>query len=220
VTARASGRFVAFEGGEGAGKSTQVALLAGRLRGRGLDVVTTHEPGGSPVGPAIRRLVLATDVPAPAPRTEALLFAAERAEHVAAVVRPALARGSVVVTDRYVDSSIAYQGAGRGLGTAEIARLSAWATDGLVPDLTVLLDIDPERGFARFAGADRLEREPREFHVRVRRAFLDLAAAQPWRYLVVDAGADEAVIAAQVAAAVDRLLAAGDLVGRASGGSA
>jgi dTMP kinase len=202
-----SGLFVAVEGGEGAGKSTQVRLLAGALRRRGVDVVTTHEPGGSAIGPALRRLLLDADLPALAARTEALLFAADRAEHVAGVVRPALARGATVLTDRYADSSVAYQGAGRGLGAAEIAALSAWATAGLVPDLTVLLDIEPRAGFGRLDGADRIEGEPREFHERVRQAFLDQAAAAPQRYLVVDASQPVDAVAAQVSAAVDGLLA-------------
>ncbi|WP_432834456.1 dTMP kinase [Dactylosporangium sp. CA-092794] len=188
-----SGLFIVFEGGEGVGKSTQVAQLAEALRRIGRDVVVTHEPGATPVGAQIRRLVL--DRPAQGaepvtPRAEALLYAADRAHHVASVVRPALERGAVVISDRYVDSSLAYQGAGRTLPVEEVSWLSKWATGGLKPDLVVLLDLDPEIGLAR-AGrrgdADRLESESLAFHERVRYAFLDLASADPSRYLVLDA---------------------------------
>ncbi|MEV6925485.1 dTMP kinase [Dactylosporangium sp. NPDC051485] len=187
------GLFIVFEGGEGVGKSTQVDQLAEALRRIGRDVVVTHEPGATPVGRGIRRLVL--DHPADGgevltPRAEALLYAADRAHHVASVVRPALERGSVVISDRYVDSSLAYQGAGRTLPVEEVSWLSKWATGGLKPDLVVLLDLDPAVGLAR-AGrrgeADRLESESLAFHERVRYAFLDLASADPSRYLVLDA---------------------------------
>jgi dTMP kinase len=180
--------FVVFEGGEGAGKSTQVGLLAAWLRDAGREVVVTREPGGTPLGARLREILLAVETGVVASRAEALLYAADRAEHVASVVRPALARGAVVVSDRYVDSSIAYQGAGRALDPGEVARLNTWATDALLPDLTVLLDLDPEVGHARFATpADRLESEPLEFHRRVREGFLRLAGEDPARYLVVDA---------------------------------
>ncbi|WP_239163105.1 dTMP kinase [Paractinoplanes rishiriensis] len=184
------GVFVVFEGGEGAGKSTQVDRLAAALREDGHDVVVTREPGATDVGARIRHLVLDKG-DAPAPRAEALLYAADRAHHVATVVRPALARGAVVISDRYVDSSLAYQGAGRTLPVAEISWLSSWATGGLKPDLVVLLDVDPGVGLGRVdsrgQGQDRLESESRAFHERVRYAFLDLAAADPRRYLVLDA---------------------------------
>jgi dTMP kinase len=188
-----TGVFVVFEGGEGAGKSTQVTRLAEALRGTGREVVVTREPGATDVGARIRSLVL--DKPsgggAPSPRAEALLYAADRAHHVATVVRPALARGAVVISDRYVDSSLAYQGAGRTLPVQEISWLSSWATGGLKPDLVVLLDVDPGVGLSRVdsrgEGTDRLEDESRSFHERVRYAFLDLAAADPKRYLVLDA---------------------------------
>lgn len=180
--------FVVFEGGEGAGKSTQVGLLASWLRDHGHEVVVTREPGGTRLGQRLRDLLLDVDTGALAPRAEALLYAADRAEHVAAVIRPALQRGAVVVSDRYIDSSIAYQGAGRALEPEDVARLSAWATEGLVPELTVLLDLDPEVGHGRFAApADRLESEPLDFHRRVRAGFLALADRAPERYLVVDA---------------------------------
>jgi dTMP kinase len=189
----AHGLFIVFEGGEGVGKSTQVARLAESLRKVGRDVVTTHEPGATPVGSRIRSLVLdrpETTGEVVTPRAEALLYAADRAHHVASVVRPALARGAVVISDRYVDSSLAYQGAGRTLPVDEVSWLSKWATGGLKPDLVVLLDLDPAVGLAR-AGkrgdVDRLESESLAFHERVRYAFLDLASADPNRYLVLDA---------------------------------
>ena len=209
------GLFVVFEGGEGAGKSTQVDLLAAALSAAGRDVVVTREPGATDVGRRIRSLLLdrqATTGPAGlvlAPRAEALLYAADRAHHVASVVRPALAKGSVVISDRYIDSSLAYQGAGRTLPVEEISWLSAWATGGLKPDLVVLLDIDPSVGLARVAGrgaADRLEAENVSFHERVRYAFLDLAGEAPQRYLTVDATAPPEEIAAAVMDRVRALL--------------
>jgi dTMP kinase len=213
------GVFVVFEGGEGAGKSTQVMRLAETLRSQGRDVVVTREPGATDVGARIRQLVL-DKAGSPSPRAEALLYAADRAHHVAAVVRPALARGAVVISDRYVDSSLAYQGAGRTLPVQEISWLSSWATGGLKPDLVVLLDIDPSVGLgrvdARGLGVDRLESESRSFHDRVRYAFLDLAAGDPKRYLVLDAGRPADEIADTVARRIESLLAAGDAALRAA----
>jgi dTMP kinase len=207
------GVFVVFEGGEGAGKSTQVERLAERLRGQGYDVVVTREPGATEVGARIRGLLLDVgpdDGEDLAPRAEALLYAADRAHHVAAVVRPALARGDVVISDRYVDSSLAYQGAGRTLPVDEVSWLSAWATGGLKPDLVVLLDIDPAIGLMRAgdrgAGVDRLEAESLPFHERVRYAFLDLAASEPNRYLVLDASRPADAVAEMVADRVHGLL--------------
>jgi dTMP kinase len=189
------GVFIALEGGDGTGKSTQARLLADWLsEEEGHDVVLTREPGATPVGVRLREVLLgnSTDIGA---RAEALLFAADRAHHVDAVVRPALERGAIVVTDRYIDSSVAYQGAGRDLDGEEVARLSRWGTDGLVPDLTILLDVDPlisrnrrERDAARTGGADRLESLPDDFHSRVRGRFLHQARRTPHRYVVVDAG--------------------------------
>jgi dTMP kinase len=206
-----TGVFVVFEGGEGAGKSTQVERLASALRADGHDVVVTREPGATDVGARIRHLVLDKSE-SPAPRAEALLYAADRAHHVATVVRPALARGAVVISDRYVDSSLAYQGAGRTLPVAEISWLSSWATGGLKPDLVVLLDVDPGVGLsrvdARGQGQDRLESESRQFHERVRYAFLDLAAADPKRYLVLDAARPADEISGTVADRLSALLAA------------
>ena len=197
------GLFVAFEGGEGSGKSTQITLLAQRLRAGGREVVTTFEPGGTVVGAAIRQVLLSRDTQGLAPRAEALLFAADRAQHVDALVRPALRRGAVVLTDRYMDSSIAYQGAGRELSVDEIRKLSEWATDELLPDLTVLLDVDPVTGLQRAAGeTDRLEAEPLQFHNRVRQHFLALAAAEPNRYVVLDAAQPVTEIAEAAHAAV------------------
>ncbi len=208
------GVFVVFEGGEGAGKSTQIAHLGTLLKSQGRDVVVTREPGATEVGARIRRMVLETHATPPgptslAPRAEALLYAADRAHHVSAVVRPALARGAVVISDRYVDSSIAYQGAGRSLAVDEISWLSAWATGGLKPNLVVLLDIDPAIGLSR-AGLrgepDRLEQESLDFHERVRMGFLDLAAKDPARYLVLDASRDEKELAEEIAAKLSKLL--------------
>ncbi|MDG4807382.1 dTMP kinase [Micromonospora sp. WMMD1120] len=206
-----AGLFVVFEGGEGAGKSTQLAALAERLRGHGRDVVVTREPGATGVGRRIRSLVLDTSGDeAPSPRAEALLYAADRAHHVATVVRPALARGGVVISDRYVDSSLAYQGAGRTLPVDEVSWLSSWATGGLKPDLVVLLDVEPRTGLSRVAsrnaGTDRLEAESVTFHERVRYAFLDLAAADPKRYLVLDASRPADEITGQVVRRVEELL--------------
>ena len=181
------GVFIAFEGGEGAGKSSRARALASRLHAAGHDVVLTHEPGDSKIGPQIRAILLDVANAGLDPRAEALLYAADRAEHVASVVRPALERGAVVITDRYVDSSIAYQGVARGLGADTIAELSRFATDGLLPDLTVVLDVPPVVGRTRLAGpADRLEAETEQFHARVRQAYLDLADGSPDRYLLVD----------------------------------
>lgn len=200
-----TGLFVSFEGGDGAGKSTQIRLLADWLRARGERVVVTLEPGGTALGTMLRAAVLHGDHVGP--RAEALLYAADRAHHVDSVVRPALGRGDVVLTDRYLDSSVAYQGVGRGLGAAEVERLSLWATEGLLPSLTVLLDIDPVAGLARMTGEpDRLERAGDEFHRRTRQAFLDRAAADPGRWLVLDATAPADVLAAAIRARVAGLL--------------
>ena len=193
------GLFVALEGGEGAGKSTQVDLLQRWLTGLGREVVVTREPGGTPLGRRLRELLLDPSTGALAARTEALLYAADRAEHVHDVIRPALRAGAVVLTDRYIDSSIAYQGAGRSLDPADIAKLSAWATEDLLPDLTVVLDIDPQVGLRRFdAPLDRLEAEPLSFHVAVRNGFLALAEQHAARYLVVDATLDPDLVQAHI----------------------
>ena len=201
------GYFIAFEGGEGAGKSTQEGLLAAALEERGRTVVRTREPGGTPAGEAIRHVLLSPDFAGLDPRAEALLFAAARGEHVARVIRPALLRGDVVICDRYIDSSVAYQGFGRELGPKRVRDLSLWATGDLLPDLTVVLDIDPAVGLSRFSQRDRLEAEPLEYHRAVRAAFLALAEQEPDRYLVVDAGQDVDVVAGLIR---DRVLAGMD----------
>lgn len=179
------GLFVVFEGGEGAGKSTQASRLAAVLQEQGYEVVVTREPGATAVGARIRALLLDPSTQL-SPRAEALLYAADRAQHVAAVVGPALHRGAIVLSDRYIDSSLAYQGAGRELALLEVASLSRWATEGLKPDVTLLLDVDPAIGLARATGTpDRIEQESLDFHQAVRQGFLDLAAADPSRYLVI-----------------------------------
>jgi dTMP kinase len=182
--------FITFEGGDGTGKSTQVRLLTQWLTEQGRAVVTTREPGGTEVGTALREIVLHHRGEVD-PRAEALLYAADRAQHIGTLVRPALERGEVVVQDRYIDSSVAYQGAGRVLDAAEIKRISLWATGDLIPDLTVLLDLPGDVARERLAQErktfDRLENEHDDFHERVRAAFLALATAEPQRFLVVDA---------------------------------
>lgn len=182
-----SGFFIALEGGDGAGKSTQVKLLAEKLKTLGHDVVITREPGGSPIAEKIRHVVLDVANLGLNERAEALLFAASRAEHVASTIKPSLDLGKTVITDRYMDSSIAYQGIARGLGLEHIRNLNLWATDNLVPDLTIILDVDAEHGLNRVADPNRLEEESTEFHVVVRDAFLKLATLSPERYLVVSA---------------------------------
>jgi dTMP kinase len=205
-----SGLFVALEGGEGVGKSTQLELLAGWLRQQGRAVTVTREPGGTALGARIRQVLLdpAAEV---TPRAEALLYAADRAHHVERVLRPALVAGDVVLTDRYVDSTLAYQGAGRQLALREVRRISEWATGGLRPDLTIVLDLDPRVGLARAvdrSAADRLEGESLAFHEAVRSAFLEFARAAPDRYAVVDAAPPAQDVFAAARAAVGRLLAA------------
>ncbi len=203
------GVFVTFEGGDGSGKSTQAALLEEWLTEQGRAVLRTREPGGSEVGDQIREIVLhyRGDV---APRAEALLYAADRAHHVATVVRPALARGEIVLQDRYLDSSIAYQGSGRVLDPEEIRKLSLWAAEGLLPDLTVLLDLDVSIGRSRLDESrtryDRLEAEAAEFHSRVRDAYLALAAAEPDRFLVLDAALPVDELAARIRSRVSAAL--------------
>ncbi|WP_406007577.1 dTMP kinase [Streptomyces sp. NBC_00637] len=206
-TSAGTGFFIALEGGDGAGKSTQAEALAEWIRAKGHEVVLTREPGATPVGKRLRSILLDVSSAGLSHRAEALLYAADRAEHVDTVVRPALERGAVVITDRYIDSSVAYQGAGRDLSPTEIARISRWATNGLVPHLTVLLDVSPEAARERFTEApDRLESEPAEFHARVRSGFLTLAAADPGRYLVVDAAQEPEAVTTVVRHRLDQLL--------------
>jgi dTMP kinase len=182
-----SGLFVVFEGGDGAGKSTQAARLADWLAGQGQTVVRTFQPGGSALGRPLRQLLLDPANGPVDPLAEALLYAADKAQHVAEVVRPALREGHVVVSDRYVDSMIAYQGAGRRLDLAALTRLAWWSVGGLAPDLTVLLDAPVADGLGAKADLDRLEQAGWDFHERVRQGFLELAAAHPERYLVLPA---------------------------------
>ena len=203
------GLFITLEGGDGSGKSTQAAELESWLREQGREVVRTREPGGTDVGVEIREIVLhhRGDI---APRAEALLYAADRAHHIATKVRPALERGAVVLQDRYIDSSIAYQGAGRDLGIDEVRDLSTWATGGLRPDLTVLLDLDEDAARLRLDSArtrfDRLENEAATFHRRVRQVYLELAAAEPARFLVLDATDAVTTLAGSIRSRVASLL--------------
>ncbi len=202
----ATGVFIALEGGEGAGKSTQAKELAKWLRSEGYDVLLTHEPGDTGVGQKLRKIVLDPSTGDISDRTEALLYAADKAEHVDRVVAPALAQGSVVITDRYVDSTLAYQGAGRDLVDREVEKIARWATGDLRPHLTVLLDLPPQTGLTRFEERDRIEAESLEFHERVRQAFLRLASAYTEHYLVVDARLPIEDIAAAVRRRVTPLL--------------
>ena len=201
-----SGLFVCFEGGEGAGKSTQSSLLRDSLEASGHTVLLTFEPGDTEVGKALRQIVLSPSTGELSHRTEVLLYAADKAEHVDTVVLPALARGEVVITDRYVDSALAYQGAGRDLVVAEVEQVNRWATAELRPHLTVLLDLAPQTGLGRFEERDRIEGESLEFHQRVQRGFLDLAAGDPDHYLVLDARAPVDEIAAAIRERVEKLL--------------
>lgn len=207
-----TGVFITLEGGDGVGKSTQSALLRVWLEERGQEVVPTREPGGTDLGAEIREIVLHRRGHI-APRAEALLYAADRAHHVDAIVRPALERGAVVLQDRYLDSSVAYQGAGRVLDPTEIRSLSLWAAEGLLPHLTVLLDLDQASARTRLDAArtrfDRLESERADFHERVRQAFLALADAEPDRFLVVDASLPREEIAERIRARVAALLDGG-----------
>lgn len=182
-----SGIFIAFEGGEGSGKSTQTQIIKTWFEKKGRAVVLTRQPGGTDLGKQLRHILLDLSSKEVAPITEALLFAADRAEHMYRVIRPALTKGEVVICDRYVDSFIAYEKGGRQLDAQEIDRLSHWATDSLAPDLTVLLDIPPKSGLSRSGDLDRMEMQPVEFHERVRATFLELAASNPKGYLVIDA---------------------------------
>lgn len=200
------GLFLCFEGGEGGGKSTQSKLLAEWLESADREVLLTHEPGATEVGQKVREIVLSPETGHLDDRTEALLYAADKSEHLDKLVRPALDRDAVVITDRYVDSSLAYQGAGRALEAAELERVLRWATGDLRPHLTVLLDVDPAAGLTRFTGRDRIEGEPLEFHQRVRQGFLSLAAADPEHYLVLDAGGSIDDVAAAIRERVGALL--------------
>jgi dTMP kinase len=198
-----SGVFIALEGGDGAGKSTQSRLLDGWLTRLGHDPVLTREPGGTEVGTALRNIVLSHSTGDLSDHAEALIYAADKAEHVDKVVLPALGEGRIVITDRYVDSTLAYQGAGRALDVDDLEFVARWATSNLRPHLTVLLDVEPSGGLARFGSPDRIESEPLEFHQRVRQSFLDLAAADPDHYLVIDAVGHKKDIHREITARVE-----------------
>jgi dTMP kinase len=199
--------FVTFEGGEGSGKSTQARLLASRLESEGRPVLLLREPGGTPLGEEVRRLLLQGERPL-APQTELLLFLAARSELVRAVVRPALDAGRTVICDRFSDSTLAYQGYARGLDLERVRALNGFATGGLKPDLTVLLDLPVEEGRARTRGdEDAFQREDDAFHERVRRGYLALAAEEPARWLVLDGSLPPADLAGAVYQAVGRCLA-------------
>jgi len=203
------GLFIAFEGGDGAGKSTQAAAVQAALEGLGRTVLRTREPGGTPVGEKLRALVLEHGHGEIDARTEALIFAASRAAHVQQVIIPALQRGEIVLCDRFIDSSVAYQGAGRGLGIDAVRNLNLWATGEVLPDLTVLLDVDPEQGRDRRTGdgaEDRLESEPDDFHGRIRAAFLELAGARPDHYLVLDARRERSLLTDAIVARIRGML--------------
>ena len=200
------GLFVVFEGGDGVGKSTQVVELVSRLRNRRIEPVVTRQPGGTPIGEKLRELLLDPGHPELTARTEALVYAADKAQHVEEVILPALAYGKVVVCDRYVDSMIAYQGASRVLDLAEVEQVARWATGGLRPNLTVLLDIDPAEAVANIRQQDRLEAAGLDFHRRAREHFLRLAGEDPERYLVLGARESRENIAEKVAEKVLALL--------------
>lgn len=202
----AGGLFIVFEGGDGVGKTTQVDILCAWLANSGHEVARTFEPGDSTVGAMIRRIVLDPATGEMSPRAEALLYAADKAQHIFSVVRPALERNAIVVCDRYVDSMLAYQGAGRVLQLADLERIARWATEDLRPDLTVVLDAELRDGVHAKSDKDRLESAGDMFHERTRLFFLELARREPERYLVLDARASREEIAARVAARLTPLL--------------
>ena len=202
------GRFITFEGGDGSGKSTQSALLIEWLEGKGKTVVISKEPGGTELGLELREIILHRRGYI-APRAEALIYAADRAHNIATKIRPALENGDIVIQDRYLDSSVAYQGAGRVLDSTEVRELSLWATEGLLPDLTILLDLDESLGRDRLKERtkyDRLEEAGDDFHARVRTAYLELAAAEPERFLVLNAADSVESLAAAIRARVEQIL--------------
>ncbi len=214
------GRFVTFEGGEGSGKSTQLSRLAARLRERGFDPLVTREPGGTPVAEGIRALLLDPALE-PTPVAEALLMEAARAELVATVIRPALEAGRLVLCDRYADSTLAYQGAGRGLDLEVLREWNRVATGGLTPDLTLLFDLDPGLGLSRRTGAagvpNRLDRESLPFHVRVRAQYLELARAEPGRFILIPAAQPPDTIEAAAWTALSALLTDAGMPGATPG---
>lgn len=200
------GLFIAIEGGEGAGKSTHSKRLAEYLESLGHEVMLTREPGGTPTAEKIRNILLDPDITDMPDETEALLFAAARADHAINKMRPAIERGVIVICDRYIDSSVAYQGIARGLGADKIRDLSEWATEQLLPDFTIYLDVPAEAGEQRMDGIDRMEIQSREFHFAVHQAFRDIAASSPRPNVVIDATAPKDDVAAAVRAAVEPLV--------------
>jgi len=204
----ATGLFIAIEGGEGAGKSTHAKRLAEYLKSLGQEVVLTREPGGTPTAEKIRSILLDPEITDMPDQTEALLFAASRADHAANSIRPALERGATVICDRYFDSSVAYQGYSRGLGAEKVRDLSLWATGNLIPDFTIYLDVPAEAGEQRMDGTDRMEIQSRDFHEAVHQAFRDIAATSPYPHVVIDATAPKEEVATAVRAAIDGVLAA------------
>lgn len=213
--------FIALEGPEGAGKSIQTGLLAEHLRSNGWQVETTREPGGTPAGDAIRAILLQSDNLHLAPQTEALLMSASRAQHVQELILPALERGTIVITDRYVDSTYAYQGGGLGLPMDQLQPIQEFATGGIVPDVRLLLDLPVEIGLSRrhgdIAQVNRIDRAPLEFHQRVREAYLAMAASQPAAWDIIDASRSIDAVAAQIRSAVNARIS--NWTGSASSGS-
>jgi len=201
------GLFIAIEGGEGAGKSTQTRLLAEYLEAQGLEVVVTREPGGTATAEKIRNLLLDPDVTDMPDRTEALLFAAARADHAQNLIRPALERGAIVICDRYIDSSVAYQGVARGLGAAYIRSLSEWATSGLIPNFTIYLSVPLEESAHRMDGTDRIEIQSRDFHRVVHQAFDHIAATSTHPHIQIDGTQPKHEIAEQIITALEQVLA-------------
>ncbi|CAB4675252.1 unannotated protein [freshwater metagenome] len=200
-----TGTFISFEGGEGSGKSTQTQLLKTYLESIGEKVLLSREPGGTPLGKKLREILLDNQTGNISPRAEALMYAADRANHVYSLIQPALAAGQVVITDRYLDSSVAYQGAGRILQPTEVARISRWATENLSPILTVIMDIPAETGLSRLQSRDRLEAEPLAFHERIRQEYLNIANSDPERYFVVDATQSKEAIHEEIVERVSKL---------------
>ncbi len=201
-----TGLFIVFEGGDGGGKSTQVARLVESLRAANHVVVATREPGGTRIAEKIRHVILDPENIELCDRAEALLYAASRAEHVHHVVKPALDRGEIVVSDRYMDSSIIYQGLGRGLGAEDVRNVNLWATEGLRPDLTIVLDVPADFGLERVGTPDRLELAPLEMHQRIREYYVEMAASDPDHYFLINARQEIDIIAQAVLVRVTELM--------------
>lgn len=204
--------FISFEGGEGSGKSTAIKTIVDRLQKRGYDVLLTREPGGTPISEEIREVILNNANTDMDPMTEALLFAAARRQHVVECIKPALKEGKIVLCDRYVDSSLAYQGAARGLGVKKVYDINMYATEGLLPDITIFFDISPEQGLERISEhassreINRLDTEKIQFHESVRKAFKDLARQYPERYVIIDASLSPEAVAEEAYSAIEKRL--------------